>query len=34
MWLDLTPKGRHQFDDGDSRLSDDGLDVRTGGLSC
>jgi predicted dithiol-disulfide oxidoreductase (DUF899 family) len=25
MWLDLTPKGRHQFDDGRSRLSDDGL---------
>jgi len=29
MWLDLTPKGRHQFDDGHSRLSDDGRDVRT-----
>ena len=25
MWLDLTPKGRHQFDDGQSRLSEDGL---------
>jgi predicted dithiol-disulfide oxidoreductase (DUF899 family) len=25
MWLDLTPKGRHQFDDGRSRLSEDGL---------
>jgi predicted dithiol-disulfide oxidoreductase (DUF899 family) len=25
MWLDLTPRGRHQFDDGHSRLSDDGL---------
>jgi len=25
MWLDLTPKGRHQFDDGHSRLSEDGL---------
>jgi predicted dithiol-disulfide oxidoreductase (DUF899 family) len=24
MWLDLTPKGRHQFDDGLSRLSEDG----------
>ena len=24
MWLDLTPKGRHQFDDGHSRLSADG----------
>jgi predicted dithiol-disulfide oxidoreductase (DUF899 family) len=32
MWLDLTPKGRHQFDDGHSRLSEDGLrDVRQGG---
>lgn len=29
MWLDLTPKGRHQFDDGHSRLSGDGRDVRT-----
>jgi predicted dithiol-disulfide oxidoreductase (DUF899 family) len=29
MWLDLTPKGRHQFDDGNSRLSEDGRhDVR------
>jgi predicted dithiol-disulfide oxidoreductase (DUF899 family) len=28
MWLDLTPKGRHQFDDDHSRLSDDGRDVR------
>ncbi len=28
MWLDLTPKGRHQFDDGHSRLTDDGRDVR------
>jgi predicted dithiol-disulfide oxidoreductase (DUF899 family) len=29
MWLDLTPKGRHKFDDGHSRLSEDGLrDVR------
>lgn len=40
MWLDLTPKGRHQFDDGHSRLSDDGRDVRTiwrpagGGTGC
>ncbi len=25
MWLDLTPKGRHQFDDGRNRLSEDGL---------
>jgi predicted dithiol-disulfide oxidoreductase (DUF899 family) len=25
MWLDLTPKGRHEFDDGRSRLSEDGL---------
>lgn len=25
MWLDLTPNGRHQFDDGCSRLSKDGL---------
>jgi predicted dithiol-disulfide oxidoreductase (DUF899 family) len=25
MWLDLTPKGRHQFDNGRSRLSEDGL---------
>jgi predicted dithiol-disulfide oxidoreductase (DUF899 family) len=25
MWLDLTPRGRHQFDDGRSRLSEDGL---------
>jgi predicted dithiol-disulfide oxidoreductase (DUF899 family) len=25
MWLDLTPKGRHQFDDHRSRLTDDGL---------
>jgi predicted dithiol-disulfide oxidoreductase (DUF899 family) len=33
MWLDLTPKGRHQFDDGHSRLSDDGRDVRTIGRS-
>ena len=24
MWLDLTPKGRHQFDDHRSRLSEDG----------
>jgi hypothetical protein len=23
MWLDLTPGGRHQFDDGRSRLSED-----------
>jgi predicted dithiol-disulfide oxidoreductase (DUF899 family) len=22
MWLDLTPRGRHQFDDGRSRLSE------------
>jgi len=30
MWLDLTPKGRHQFDDHRSRLSEDGLsDART-----
>lgn len=28
MWLDLTPKGRHQFDDGRSRLSEDGLESR------
>ena len=25
MWLDLTPGGRHQFDDHRSRLSEDGL---------
>ena len=25
MWLDLTPKGRHQFDDHHSRLTEDGL---------
>ena len=25
MWLDLAPKGRHKFDDGRSRLSEDGL---------
>jgi predicted dithiol-disulfide oxidoreductase (DUF899 family) len=25
MWLDLTPMGRHQFDDGRRRLSEDGL---------
>ncbi len=25
MWLDLTPKGRHEFDDGYSRLSEDEL---------
>jgi predicted dithiol-disulfide oxidoreductase (DUF899 family) len=25
MWLDLTPKGRHQFDDHRSRLSEDAL---------
>jgi predicted dithiol-disulfide oxidoreductase (DUF899 family) len=25
MWLDLTPRGRHQFDDHRSRLSKDGL---------
>jgi predicted dithiol-disulfide oxidoreductase (DUF899 family) len=25
MWLDLTPKGRHQFDDHRSRLSEDWL---------
>jgi len=25
MWLDLTPKGRYQFDDHRSRLSKDGL---------
>jgi predicted dithiol-disulfide oxidoreductase (DUF899 family) len=31
MWEDLTPGGRHQFDDGCSRLSEDGLrDVREG----
>ena len=30
MWLDLTPKGRHQFDDGHSRVSEDELrDPRT-----
>ena len=28
MWEDLTPRGRHQFDDGQSRLSDDGLHDR------
>jgi predicted dithiol-disulfide oxidoreductase (DUF899 family) len=29
MWLDLTPKGRHEFDDHHSRLTADGLrDVR------
>ena len=33
MWLDLTPKGRHQFEDGHSRLSDDGRDVRLVGRS-
>jgi predicted dithiol-disulfide oxidoreductase (DUF899 family) len=33
MWLDLTPKGRHQFDDGHSRLSDNGRDSRTIGRS-
>ncbi|HEX3397644.1 MAG TPA: DUF899 family protein [Steroidobacteraceae bacterium] len=27
MWEDLTPKGRHQFDDGRSRLSEDGQDA-------
>jgi len=32
MWLDLTPKGRHQFDDHRSRLSEDGFrDVRKAG---
>jgi predicted dithiol-disulfide oxidoreductase (DUF899 family) len=25
MWLDLTPRGRHQFDDGRSRVSEDEL---------
>ena len=25
MWLDLTHRGRHEFDDGRSRLSEDGL---------
>ena len=25
MWLDLTPKGRHEFDDGHSRLSENEL---------
>jgi predicted dithiol-disulfide oxidoreductase (DUF899 family) len=25
MWLDLTPEGRHEFDDGHSRLTEDGL---------
>jgi predicted dithiol-disulfide oxidoreductase (DUF899 family) len=35
MWLDLTPKDRHQFDDGHSRLSNDGRDVRTiGRANC
>jgi predicted dithiol-disulfide oxidoreductase (DUF899 family) len=30
MWLDLTPKGRHEFDDGRSRLSEDELrDITT-----
>jgi predicted dithiol-disulfide oxidoreductase (DUF899 family) len=34
MWLDLTPKGRHEFDDHRSRLSEDGLrDVRKAGRS-
>jgi predicted dithiol-disulfide oxidoreductase (DUF899 family) len=34
MWLDLTPKGRHQFDDHRSRLSEDGLrDARKAELS-
>jgi predicted dithiol-disulfide oxidoreductase (DUF899 family) len=33
MWLDLTPKGRHQFDDGQSRLTEDDRDVRTVGPS-
>ncbi len=32
MWLDLTPKGRHEFDDGHSRLSEDELrDITTKG---
>jgi predicted dithiol-disulfide oxidoreductase (DUF899 family) len=35
MWLDLTPKGRHEFDDGRSRLSEDGLrDARRDKGSC
>jgi hypothetical protein len=36
MWLDLTPAGRCQFDDGHSRLSEDGLrDVRLdAGCAC
>jgi predicted dithiol-disulfide oxidoreductase (DUF899 family) len=29
MWLDLTPKGRHQFDDGQSRVTKDGKDSRS-----
>lgn len=34
MWLDLTPQGRHQFDDGHSRLTEDGLrDARKVGQS-
>jgi predicted dithiol-disulfide oxidoreductase (DUF899 family) len=33
MWLDLTPKGRHEFDDHRSRLSEDGLrDARKTGV--
>ncbi len=28
MWLDLTPKGRHEFDDGRSRVSEDELQDR------
>jgi predicted dithiol-disulfide oxidoreductase (DUF899 family) len=35
MWLDLTPKGRHQFDDGHSRVSEDELrDAATVTGSC
>jgi predicted dithiol-disulfide oxidoreductase (DUF899 family) len=34
MWLDLTPKGRHESDDHRSRLSEDGLrDARKAGRS-
>ncbi len=34
MWLDLTPKGRHQFDDGHSRVSEDELRGATPNRSC
>jgi predicted dithiol-disulfide oxidoreductase (DUF899 family) len=34
MWLDLTPKGRHQFDDGRSRVSEDDLAQTVTGSCC